>query len=67
MARVDMFLTADRQLYLNELNTIPGFTAISMYPQLWAASGVDNTTLVSELIDLALVRYAVRSSLRTSR
>ncbi len=57
MARVDFFL--DRisgELYLNELNTIPGFTGISMYPKLWEASGLPNEELVERLIGLALER-----------
>jgi len=67
MARVDMFLTADRDIYLNEINTIPGFTAISMYPRLWAASGVGAKELVSRLIDLGLERHAARARLRVTR
>ena len=67
MARVDMFLTAERDIYLNEVNTIPGFTAISMYPRLWAASGVPAQELVSELLDLAVARHKERSTLRTTR
>jgi D-alanine-D-alanine ligase len=57
MARVDFLL--DRQngeLYLNELNTIPGFTSISMYPKLWEASGIPYPRLVDRLIELALER-----------
>lgn len=67
MARVDMFLSRDGELYLNEVNTIPGFTAISMYPRMWMASGKDGRTLVTELLDLALARHADRSRLRTHR
>jgi D-alanine-D-alanine ligase len=67
MARVDMFLSAEREIFLNEVNTIPGFTAISMYPGLWQASGVSGQELVSTLIDLALERYAERSALVTRR
>jgi D-alanine-D-alanine ligase len=66
MSRVDFFL--DRQsgaLYVNEVNTIPGFTAISMYPKMWAASGVPIKELVSRLIDLAIERRAARRALRT--
>lgn len=59
MARVDFFLErATGRLYLNELNTIPGFTAASMYPKLWEASGLSLPQLVSSLIDLALERHA---------
>lgn len=53
-ARVDMFMTADERLIVNEVNTIPGFTSISMYPKLWAYSGLPYTDLLSRLIDLAV-------------
>jgi D-alanine-D-alanine ligase len=57
MARVDFFLErGTNQLYLNEVNTIPGFTSISMYPLLWEASGIPNAALVDRLIELALER-----------
>jgi D-alanine-D-alanine ligase len=64
MARVDFFLErgTDR-LYINELNTIPGFTSISMYPKLWEASGLPGRELVTRLIELALERRATRSRL----
>jgi D-alanine-D-alanine ligase len=65
MARVDFFLDRDTDtLYVNELNTIPGFTTISMYPKLWAASGVPYAELIHRLIDLALQRHAQRSRLK---
>jgi D-alanine-D-alanine ligase len=66
MSRVDFFL--DRRngaLYVNEVNTIPGFTAISMYPKMWEASGISATELVSKLIDLAIERRAERRALKT--
>jgi D-alanine-D-alanine ligase len=53
LARVDLFLTKDGFL-LNEINTMPGFTSISMFPRCWAESGMDFTELVSELIELAI-------------
>ena len=63
MARVDFFLDKDTgEVYLNELNTIPGFTQISMYPMLWEASGVSNRELVDRLIQLALERKAERDA-----
>ena len=66
MARVDFLLDKDRgTLFLNELNTIPGFTRISMYPKLWAASGISYPELVDRLIELALERKAARD--RTER
>jgi len=66
MARVDFFLEKNTgEIYLNELNTIPGFTSISMYPKLWEASGLSFTGLVDRLIELALERKADRN--RTER
>jgi len=57
MARVDFLLDRDtNEIYLNEVNTIPGFTKISMYPKLWAASGISYSELVDRLIDLAIQR-----------
>src|SRR5215216_7494911 len=65
MARVDFFVEKDtNQIYLNELNSIPGFTTISMYPKLWEASGLSYSKLVDRLIELALERKAERD--RTS-
>jgi D-alanine-D-alanine ligase len=61
MARVDFFVERDtNRIYLNELNTIPGFTKISMYPKLWQASGLPYDKLVDRLIELALERKAER-------
>lgn len=56
LARVDFFYTPDRRIILNEINTMPGFTPHSMYPQMWQASGMSYRDLISELIDLALER-----------
>jgi D-alanine-D-alanine ligase len=67
LARVDFFL--DRQtkaIYLNEINTIPGFTSISMYPKLWEATGLSYSDLLEELIRLALERHQEKNSLKTS-
>jgi D-alanine-D-alanine ligase len=55
LARVDFFLT-DEGPVINEINTMPGFTTISMYPRMWAASGVDYPTLLATMVDTALVR-----------
>jgi len=61
MARVDFLMNSETgELFLNELNTIPGFTKISMYPKLWEASGLPYPSLVDRLIDLALERKADR-------
>ncbi|VFS59919.1 D-alanine--D-alanine ligase A [Raoultella planticola] len=66
MARVDVFLTEDNEVIINEINTLPGFTNISMYPKLWQASGLDYTSLISRLIELALERHAADRALKTS-
>jgi len=65
MARVDFLLSPDN-IFVNEINTIPGFTTISMYSKLWAASGVDYSTLLDRLVALALERHAEKQQLRTS-
>jgi D-alanine-D-alanine ligase len=57
MARVDFFILASGEIYVNELNTIPGFTSVSMYPKLWEASGLSYPDLVGKLVELALERY----------
>jgi D-alanine-D-alanine ligase len=67
MGRVDLLLDKQTQnLYLNEINTIPGFTQISMYPKLWEASGLSYSELLDRLIVLALERRDVKESMRTS-
>ena len=67
LARVDFLLSRENDvLYLNELNTMPGFTTISMYSKMWAASGVDYPALLDRLIALALERHAEKQQLRTS-
>ncbi|MDP1709475.1 MAG: D-alanine--D-alanine ligase [Candidatus Komeilibacteria bacterium] len=66
LARVDFFLTADNKLYINEVNTMPGFTSISMYPKLWEASGLGYSALLDELIKLALARSQEKNSLKIS-
>ena len=68
LARVDFFYEeASGQVLLNEVNTIPGFTPISMYPKLWAASGLDYPALIDELVRLALERHDRRTRLSTKR
>lgn len=57
MGRVDFFVTDKNDIYVNEINTIPGFTKISMYPKLWDASGIGYTELIDRLIQLALQRF----------
>jgi D-alanine-D-alanine ligase len=67
LARVDFLLSRESGiLYLNELNTLPGFTTISMYSKLWAATGLDYPALLDRLIALALERHSDKQQLRTS-
>ena len=67
MARVDFLLSRSTgRIFVNEVNTIPGFTTISMYSKLWAASGVSYPELLDRLIALALERHAAKQQLRTS-
>ncbi len=65
MARVDFFVTKDNNVFVNELNSIPGFTKISMYPKLWEASGIPYSELIDRLIQLALERHERESVLKT--
>jgi D-alanine-D-alanine ligase len=68
MARVDFLLeTASGKFYINEINTIPGFTSISMYPKMWEAAGVPFAELLDRLIELALDRHRIRQSMRYKR
>jgi len=65
MARVDLLLDRTTgKLFVNEINTIPGFTSISMYPKLWEASGLPYPQLLDRLIDLALERHQEKSRTR---
>ncbi len=66
MARVDLFLRSDGELLVNEINTIPGFTRISMYPKLWEASGISYRDLVGRLIALAIERHDTERGLATT-
>ena len=66
LARVDVFLTPENQVVINEINTLPGFTNISMYPKLWQASGLSYQDLITRLIELALERHRANSGLKTS-
>jgi len=68
MARVDFLLeSASGKLYINEINTIPGFTSISMYPKMWEAAGVPFAELLDRLIELALERHRARAATRFKR
>jgi len=57
LSRVDFFVTADNQILINEINTLPGFTKISMYPKLWEYSGIEYSELIDRLITLGFERY----------
>jgi len=66
MARVDFFLEKKtNQFFLNEINTLPGFTSISMYPKLWAATGIHYSELLDHLVALALTRHREKSAIKT--
>jgi D-alanine-D-alanine ligase len=67
LARVDIFLTDDDAIVVNEVNTMPGFTPISMFPMLWEAEGLSFATVVEELVALGRARHARRRALRTHR
>ena len=68
MARVDFLLeSASGRLYINEINTIPGFTSISMYPKMWEHSGLPMPKLIDKLIELALQRHAEKKATRFTR
>lgn len=66
MARIDFFLRPNGNVVVNEINTIPGFTKISMYPKLWEASGIPYSRLIDRLIRLALERFRKDKNLRNS-
>ena len=67
MARIDFLVNGETEdVFVNEINTIPGFTTISMYAKLWAASGVDYADVLNRLVELALERHREKNALRTS-
>jgi len=66
LSRVDFFLKEDGSVVVNEINTMPGFTRISMYPKLWEKSGISYTELITRLIDLAIARFEHEKKLKTS-
>ncbi|SES99436.1 D-alanine--D-alanine ligase [Oceanobacillus limi] len=66
LARVDFFLTEDGELYVNEVNTLPGFTKISMYPKLWEVSGIPYSELIGKLIELAIERHQRDNQLKST-
>ncbi|HHH54842.1 MAG TPA: D-alanine--D-alanine ligase [Bacteroidetes bacterium] len=66
LSRVDVFVTKDNDVIVNEINTLPGFTSISMYPMLWKASGIEYTDLISKLLFLAIDRFERDTKLENS-
>ncbi|MEX2029290.1 MAG: D-alanine--D-alanine ligase family protein [Candidatus Paceibacterota bacterium] len=66
MGRVDFFLKKNGSVFVNEINTIPGFTNISMYPKLWEAGGLSQSKLLDRLIELALERFEKEQKLKTT-
>ncbi|MBC1886829.1 D-alanine--D-alanine ligase [Listeria booriae] len=64
LVRADFFVTKDNQIFLNEVNTMPGFTPFSMYPLLWQESGLPYTDLISKLVDLAIERHEANNKLK---
>ena len=66
LARVDFLIGQDGEILLNEINTMPGFTPISMYPKLWAAAGLNYPDLIDRLIQIALARHLRRRDLKTT-
>ena len=66
LTRVDFFLKANGELMINEINTIPGFTQISMYPKMWEATGLKYSSLITELIELGFSKYKSEQALITS-
>jgi D-alanine-D-alanine ligase len=68
MARVDFLMEGTSgKFFINEINTIPGFTSISMYPKMWEASGLPYPKLIDRLIELALERHRARQATRYAR
>jgi D-alanine-D-alanine ligase len=67
MGRIDFFVQANGRVLVNEINTIPGFTKISMYPKMWEASGISYSKLIDRLIQLAIQRHHAEKHLRTSK
>lgn len=66
LGRVDFFLRDNDEVIVNEINTIPGFTSISMYPKLWEASGISYTELIDKVIQLAIERFEKEKNIKTS-
>lgn len=67
LTRVDVFLTPENEVIVNEVNTLPGFTSISMYPKLWENSGIEYSELITKLLDFAIQRRERKQSLKSTR
>jgi D-alanine-D-alanine ligase len=67
LSRVDFFIKPNGEILINEINTLPGFTKISMYPKMWEATGLKYADLIDELVELARERHQLDSELRTTR
>lgn len=65
-ARIDFFVTDSGEVFINEINTLPGFTNISMYPKMWEASGINYSNLISKIIELGLEQNKMDQSLKTN-
>ena len=66
ISRVDFFVKEDTSIIVNEINTMPGFTKVSMYPKMWEASGISYTELITRLVELAIARFEKERRLKTS-
>ena len=64
LARVDFFIRKDGRIYVNEINTLPGFTQISMYPKMWEASGLKYSDLISQLVNLAFEKHQLDNQIK---
>lgn len=67
LTRVDFFLTKDSKFYVNEINTLPGFTKISMYPKMWEATGLSYQNLISQLLELAFAKAKENAEISTNK
>lgn len=65
-ARIDFFVQESGEIYLNEINTLPGFTNISMYPKMWEASGINYSELITKLVELGLEQHRIDQGLKTN-
>ena len=64
LVRADFFLTKDGTAYINEVNTMPGFTPISMFPLLWSQSGIEYPQLIERLVQLAIERHKEKQNIK---